>query len=73
MPNIPEFYFSHITEKVSGHPVLIVSDVPTAHTMPSCVLVAASSVSLIFLSIKMGVIFRYFFTVRVSISVPRIK
>lgn len=31
MPNtqglwrIPEFYFSHITEKVSGHPVLIAS------------------------------------------------
>lgn len=67
MPNIPEFYFSHITEKVSGHPVLI--DKPTAHTMPPCILVAAQSVSLIFLSIKMGVSFRYFFTARVGIGI----
>lgn len=75
MPNIPEFYFSHITEIVSGHPVLIVSDMSTAHCMPPCILVAAQSLSLIFLSIKMGVIFHYFFTARVSIriSVPKRK
>lgn len=75
MPNtqrlrrIPEFYFSRITEKVSGHPVLIASDVLTAHTMPPCILEAAQSVFLIFVSVKVGVSCRYFFTVRVGVGI----